>query len=1276
MSKKFTLALFVFLLGSLFSESLFGQKVIKDTIGGREVYVYPFRVQVSYNNAYFMGLRHMRPNHIAVKEWYKAYFGDNYSKEGYREYMSQMKRRNIKREVRTTKYMRKRKMRKAIRSNPYPLIQSKYSMDKDIVPLLDKVPDGLYVQYFDTIVLIQQDGRSIRIPNKVAGYFNLKDNMLEGEAVWFNPAGDTAKAGFFHKGLKVGDWRFTVIKAENRMNERSAKEFVAKGVPMMDTIHETFQFKNGLKEGAYSYSMNSKYPIMQGYFHDNKASGEWIHREIRYEGLGSKRRRIRNNDVITLRYTLAASDTVVKRPIIRYMLFSERYRYGEENPFDFDAKYEPSINLNKFYALAYPVEAELDMEEERIGSYEGSEDDISEEIMEEEYLEEEEEYFRNESGGNTYGRKKYDYNTGEQIPYARLIDSLGIKFAYRGIYEKYYPNGKLMVRYDFGDGQLESEDTIYWDNGKPYDVIVFNQDSSHFEQSVYDYTGTLYKRLIFDSIGVFKRVDFEPQKMKFITVDGFQVSDNPDEKYFFYDKVDTLEYDLKDSLILFRSWYKMDTSVLYSRSYVPEDRKLQFNFVSVKGTHPLNTEIIFGEDFQSWTGSTVYKAGDLRVETKTSASFLEYYEPDSIPQLHVNQYDEYFEMTQDQMLFRKDMPFSGKIDIRFNTSSFGLKSSSGKISVDLPRSYSQTAKLDRDIRRFRKKGKCRNDLLLGLIDASETDEDFGASIFSNLIGGFVQPYVEYPYNDFHFEMEGPSRLGRRNGGAGADKVEGAFVGGKPQGLWKVKDADGKVIAEIPYLNGEIHGVVKQYDYAQPRPRGYGRNYDTVPNKKTFYLASETEYKNGIQQGKYTVYNWVGQILLEENYVDGAKHGKAFERNSFAHTDLSYEFGALDGYIRTYLTLPKKDSLLLFELNFQDGLLQGESRSYHTNGKLAKRGFFLNGEPIDDYEAFDSLGVKYHYVKFQYSFPVEEKIWEENELSVRYLFDWRDSIAFRPTDITSTQSLDRMLYQMGIGTEALQRPYYGRPSLIEKRGITYHMTKYYPNDTVARDGSLSFGKKTGCWKYYNYDGEMLYEVDYFDTVITIQDSIKFKSKGVLTDFNSKGQKLSESYIIEKFEKYDCSHTDHYEIRQLMTIWQAHDSLGLFNGYVKNYYDNGVLMNEGKMQNGMPVGVWKFYDPYGKLNQVGEYVLGKRNGRWLAGDLSKTKYLGDICLNPNLPNLEEEIRYREKLLDIVITNYRMGKALNKEFYDVNLNNFDDENSEGSEEVIEEVEMEEGE
>ncbi len=293
------------------------------------------------------------------------------------------------------------------------------------------------------------------------------------------------------------------------------------------------------------------------------------------------------------------------------------------------------------------------------------------------------------------------------------------------------------------------------------------------------------------------------------------------------------------------------------------------------------------------------------------------------------------------------------------------------------------------------------------------------------------------------------------------------------------------------------------------------------------------------------------------------------------------------------------------------------------------------------------------MKFLYNQPVEEKIWEENQLSVRYTFDWRDSIPFETWDISESSSLDRLLIEMDWSNGSEYQPYFGRPSLVDKSGIDYTMTKYYPNDKIAREGMISKGKKVGCWNYYSYDGRFLYEVDYADTIIAVNDSIRFKSKGILTYVDEKGDPLSHSYVIEKFEKYDCSHTDHYEERMLYAFWEKDTSVHRMNGYVKNYYDNGVLQNEGWVKDGLPTGVWKLYDNAGNLSHVGEYIMGKRQGRWLSGDLGQVKYLGDICLNPNLPNLEEIMAYQEKLLDITVVYYRLGSVIKTEYYGVNMN-----------------------
>ena len=1246
----------------------FGQKINKDTINGVEINVYPFRTETNFHSSYYRAFKKDRKSNrtnVFTKKWVEATYGETLTKSQFRKYKQMMKGdRNSRGYDRENRYTSSSKFKKAVRKNPYPLLETRYTKERDIVPFLGSLPDGKYVQYFDTFALLLPDGKSKTMTSSVSGYFTMKNNLLEGEAVWLNVKGDTLKIGQFSKGQKVGEWNIQSRRPEYSISQKSASHYIDFGFPLVDTIREISFYENGIQNGKYFFYENSKYPLVEGSYKDNVAVGEWLERQVSYTGLGKKRKRNRNNEIITFRYSLDNSKQVVKRPMIRYNLISE-YDYASE--FDFDSKYEPIIQFHKLYAIAYPTEEDIELDEEKVETYEGGEEDYYEEG--EEYYEEEEYY--NES----YVRTKYDYETGEEISYAKLIDSLGMTFNYTGVYEKRYPNGKLMVRYEFKDGQLLEEDTIYWDNGKVYDVITFDTDSNQYTRRVFDYSGTLYKEIVFDSIGDFVRVNFEPETIKYINIDGYIAENRLNSgKYFFYDKLDTLDHEMNDSIVLFRSWYKGDTSLLYNRTYYPDEKKLSFDLYSVMGSSSLEAEITFGDDFNNWTGWKNYYAGDLKLETKSSASFSEFYTKDTIPQRHVNAFAEYFEVTDDQTLYSKGQAYSGPVEISFGHKKFSM-STGNKLQINFGNNPRKYKKLDQQVKKYRQTGKIKNEMLFRIIDASETDEQYASGIYSNLFGGSLNQLVEFPYGNYDdyggYEGEGGGFYPTTS------KVVGQYMNGKPSGLWKVFDQKGKLISEVNYLNGELEGTMNSYTYAYPREKksyGYEDSYgDSMPKRRTYYLSSKYEFKNGMVNGTALSFNWLGETTVSENYRDGMKEGKAFERNKLAHTNLNYENGSLDGYVRTYLTLPKKDSMILFDLNFQNGLLQGESKSYHTNGKIAKKGFFLNGDPIDDYEAYDTLGFKYHYVKFLYSFPVEEKIWEENQLSVRYLFDWRDSIEFSPSDITSTQSLDRVLYKLGIGRDNMYEPYYGRPSIVNKSGIDYHMTKYYPNDSIARDGSLSAGKKVGCWKFYSYEGEFLHEADYFDTIIVINDSVKFKAKGILTDYNAAGDKLSESYIIEKFEKYDCSHTDHYEIRQLMTIWQANDSLNRFNGYVKNYYDNGVLQNEGNMKDGLPAGVWKYYDPYGKLNQVGEFVLGKRNGRWLGGDLSKTKYLGDICLNPNMPNIEEVIKYREKLLDIIITNYKMGKALNKEFYDVNLNNYDEEagsESAPEEETIEEV------
>lgn len=1228
---KFTL---ITILGCLLAPSIsFSQSVDTIQINGENYFVYPFNIVVEEHAEYIALINHKKYD---VGKINAPYFVPYDSYEYYE-----------------VSGKRKRKFIKAARQNPYPLLQQQYEINYDIIPALDSIPDGKYIQFFENFCLVDSKGYCQEQTNRIAGYFTIKNNTLDGEACWIDLKGDTLKNGNFSAGLKEGVWRLENRELGYDMGEKSYESYVDFGYPIIDTTIEFWEFKNGLISGIYRKFKVPNFASIQGNYLNNAMIGEWIYRDFLQgdDEYDVDWKQDRTKSIVTRRFSFAnvEDSIVVKQPWIRNGLIN--CNSADPLAFRFYSGYRFARMNENLFVFPFHIEENLEYEEEKFGSYQL-------EIGEMERMRYNEFNFEGSSYQPTV------FYEGNYLNRGHLIDSIGLISKYDGVMERFYPNGQLQYRYVFENGKLLKEDTIFWDNGQAHDVINFVADSNHYVRSIYDAEGKLFKELVYDSLGDYSRIQYIYDSREYAYIESYKMLNYKSNNFFVYNNLDTLNYQLESQQDLFLSWYKADTSLVIRRTYNPITRTLIDEEYNVIGNPKERSVKSFSPEFESWTGNTSIKYGDLELVSTESGTFSDFYKKDSIPQTHVLAPNKKFNIAKEYVLFKAGHEYTGEVELNFEKHKFKnnkdqLRINFTSYNVKNKKKNKMSEQVKARIVKYHKTGKGKEDDLLNYIDASEHKVDYSQMIFNDIFYTLLNYKFVYPRSNKYGSYNGIdiSRRDLRE----STKIVGFMQNGKPHGIWKAYDENNKVYLEVPFYEGEVDGKFKLYQYEYPSKLSGNPSWDlspimdTFPQNKMLYNSVIGDFKNGKLDGNATYYDWIGGITRQEEFKEGDLDGLSINRNQLAYSKSNYKNGYLDGYVQTYLLLPHRDSILLYDLNFQNGSLQGESKSYHINGNLSKRGFFLDGLPIEDYEAFDSLGFKFHYVKFQYSFPVEEKIWEENQLSVRYQFKWEDSIHFEPKDITSSQSLDRMLIDLGIINPSYYRPYYGRPSLVEKEYIKYHMTKYYPNDTVARDGALDGSKKYGPWKFYNYEGDLLYTVEYHDSIIQLNDSIRFKSKGVYVKVDEVGDTLYTAHIIEKFEKYDCSHTDHYEIRQLYTIRECDESQGRMNGYVHNFYDNGVLQNEGLMKDGYPTGIWKFYDPYGKLNQYGNYVLGKRNGRWLSGDLSKTKYLGDICLNPNLPDLEDEIKYRENLLDITITNYKLGTSLNKQYYDVNMNRF---------------------
>lgn len=1194
-------------------------------------------------------------------------------------------------------------IRELLTKKPDLFYQYGSNLAQDVTPALTAIPDGEYIQYYRDLPYL--DNNILRFKNDVvAGVFTVKNNQLDGSGTWYTVNEMVIKSGDFSQGSRQGTWFFNSYtpkreQVELDMKPEKAIEYLLNNKMKFDTTVERFDYQLGLRNGLYSQKFND-FTLTTGSYKDDQESGTWDFFDFKYMPEADGTYRISDTLVNIKHLTYADKPVRGKGLILRDEIVAQEFMYADYNYYG-DEEEEPEIDtslvlynihssngyfetFSSFYNILDEKDATeegLELPEEGMNSYEGEEsegmpypgyDDYYPEYMGEDYPVE---------GSYDYSQAGSEFINGKFYTRNQLIDSIGYKFLYDGVYEEHYGNGQLKMRFEIKDGNLVSEDSIFWENGNAANTIAFDETTRQYTQHYFDYKGKLYKTVLFDEKGEEIR-DAASEDDGAIIIDGLPYySEEYYQNVAFYNNRKQLQDSLLTERTLIQAGRWLHDSTSCMTGYLdPETRVLDFTDYNVMGMPYVTQKVTFGEEYANVNALSNTTVGNLRLETLTSGSLYDFSQypymsnptNDSIlPQSNALYWQGNYETTSDELLYVNDKPFSGAFSVQTDASKYSLSAGEKAINIKLPETATMQKKMRKALTKYYKKGK-RN----AILELYNSDVQYGGtdgtfySLFPSMSYIFsltnYNPYGEYGYNESMYYDDYEQKKKNKIEYPFDKTMTGNYLNGKPEGEWIVKDQFGNITARVNYSKGEREGESVFYATEYPlseTQRNYQQEYlaefhtyifETLPEKKTQYLSRREYYHNGLLDGPVVSFNWKGDTLSYDLYRDGRQNGPSYQRNKIFYAETSYEEGAIDGISRTYLTLPGRDSILIFDLNFQNGSLQGESKSYHTNGNLAKRGFFLSGQPIDDYEAFDTLGFKYQYVKFLYNQPIEEKIWEENQLSVRYLFDWKDSIPFQISDIAGSTSFERLATDMGLIQNPYSEPYYGRPSLVDKTGINYSITKYYPNDSIARFGNISKGKKVGYWKHFSYEGKALYEVNYFDTILSINDSIRFKSKGILTYLNDKGKPTSKSYIIEKVEKYDCSHADHNEERMLYTFWEADTSQHRINGYVKNYYDNGAIQNEGTVVNGLPTGIWKMYDSDGQLNQVGSYEQGKRNGRWLSGDLSNMKNMSEICLNPNLENLEEIMSYQEKLLDVSVIYYGMGKILKREYYGINLNN----------------------
>jgi protein-export membrane protein SecD len=164
---------------------------------------------------------------------------------------------------------------------------------------------------------------------------------------------------------------------------------------------------------------------------------------------------------------------------------------------------------------------------------------------------------------------------------------------------------------------------------------------------------------------------------------------------------------------------------------------------------------------------------------------------------------------------------------------------------------------------------------------------------------------------------------------------------------------------IPVVETYSDGNIKSITYHKKSRTGIEKvKYEEYYKNGQKY--EEGTYKDGKQDGLYTVWHENGQKRLEGTYKDGEQDGKWVEwyENGQKEEEGTYKDGEQDGkWVEWYENGQKEE-----EGTYKDGEQDGLWTYYRKDGSNEKEGYFENGLKTHKWWYWDENGKYYHIIK--------------------------------------------------------------------------------------------------------------------------------------------------------------------------------------------------------------------------------------------------------------------------------------------------------------------------
>lgn len=330
------------------------------------------------------------------------------------------------------------------------------------------------------------------------------------------------------------------------------------------------------------------------------------------------------------------------------------------------------------------------------------------------------------------------------------------------------------------------------------------------------------------------------------------------------------------------------------------------------------------------------------------------------------------------------------------------------------------------------------------------------------------------------------------------------------------------------------------------------------------IASEGEFKNGVPEGLWKTY-----------YKDGTLKSTGFKTAGLS--DSLWVFYDHEGRIswKYYYENDKKNGCaqrfdttgyLSEEVFYIDDVIQGEKDWYYPSGELKRTVFFVEGKESGQAFEYSEEGV-----------IITEEIYENGYLKDRETYNRLDENGKR-TGIWREYYNDGTLKSESNYKEGqkfgISKYYNQKGKLLDIQDMTSDSTntrtdivliemykEYYSAEKIKLIGGLSNGMKSGIYREYDREGNLINGYVYENDTLVSEGMILFDGtyEGDWKDYYYSG-KIQATGIYKTGIKTD------------MWIY---------------YYPSGKKEQEGKYKNNMPFGTWTWYYPNGQIKRTENY-----------------------------------------------------------------------------------------